>query len=243
MSKVYADAVTSTEANQDLTLGGSGDNVIVTAGATLKTNTIKDSGGNTIWTSDGSGNISSLNSAIASSNMVLLSTQTASNAASLSFTSGINNTYRLYIFKFIDINPVTDNTYFTFQGNAVGQTGYNETIHSTFWSAYHDEADGNTDLQYEAARDQQQGTAFQYLTNGVGNGADENCAGELHLFNPSSTTYVKQFYSRVNEYYSGNYSIDNFAGGYFNTTGAIDDIQFKMSSGNFDGIIKMYGMG
>ena len=242
MSKVYADAVTSTEATQDLTLGGSGDNVIVTAGATLKTNTVKDSGGNTLWTSDGSGTVSSVNSAISPSNMVLLSTQTASNAASLSFTSGINNTYRLYIFKFIDINPVTDNTYFTFQGNVVGQTGYNETIHSTFFSAYHDEADGNTDLQYEAARDQAQGTGFQYLTNGVGNGADESCAGELHMFNPASTTYVKHFHSRVQMYHGGDMSVDRFASGYINDTTAIDDIQFKMSSGSFDGVIKMWGV-
>ena len=242
MSKVYADAVTSTEANQDLTLGGSGDNVIVTAGATLKTNTVKDSGGNTLWTSDGSGTVSSVNSAISPSNMVLLSTQTASNAASLSFTSGINNTYRLYIFKFIDINPVTDNTYFTFQGNVVGQTGYNETIHSTFFSAYHDEADGNTDLQYETSRDQAQGTAYQYLIGGVGSGADECCAGELYLFAPSSTTYVKNFYSRVIEYYYVDYAIDNFCAGYFNVTAAIDDIQFKMDSGNFDGTIALYGI-
>ena len=175
--------------------------------------------------------------------MTLLTTNTSSNAATSDFTSGIDSTYKLYIFKFYDVNPATDNTHFSFQGNVAGASGYNETITSTFFSAYHDEADGNTDLQYEAARDQAQGTGFQYLTNGVGNGADESCAGELHPFNPSSTTYVKQFYSRVNEYYSANYSIDNFVGGYFNTTGAIDDIQFKMSSGNFDGIIKMYGVG
>ncbi|MDP7638040.1 MAG: hypothetical protein QF577_10910, partial [Phycisphaerae bacterium] len=116
MSKVYTDTVTSTEASQDLTLGGSGDNVIVTAGATLKTNTVKDSGGNTLWTSDGSGNLSSVNAAM-KGNMVLLSTQTASNAASVSFTSGIDSTYKLYIFKFYDVNPATDNTDFQFQVN------------------------------------------------------------------------------------------------------------------------------
>ena len=35
---------------------------------------------------------------------------------------------------------------------------------------------------------------------------------------------------------------DIYAAGYFNVTAAIDDIQFKMSSGNFDGKIKMWGV-
>jgi len=175
--------------------------------------------------------------------MKLLTTNTSSGAASSSFTSKIDNTYKLYIFKFYDVNPATDNSFFTFQANVVDASGYNETITSTFFSAYHDEADGNTDLQYEAARDQAEATGFQYLTNGVGNGADESCAGELYLFNPSNTTYVKHFYSRASEYYSGDYIIDNYAAGYINATGAVDDIQFKFSSGNMDGVIKMYGVG
>ena len=179
---------------------------------------------------------------VSTGDVVLLSTQTASDSSSLDFTSGITSTYGEYIFKFYNINPATDGAKFEFQGNAVGQSGYNETITSTLFCAYHDEADANTDLQYESARDQAQGTAYQYLTSGVGSGADENCAGELHLFNPSSTTYVKHFYARVNEYYYVDYTLDNFVAGYFNVTTAIDEISFKMSSGNFDGTIKMWGV-
>ena len=241
MSKVYTDTVTSTEASQDLTLGGSGDNVIVTAGATLKTNTVKDSGGNTLWTSDGSGNLSSVNAAI-KGNITLLSTQTASNAASVSFTSGIDSTYKLYIFKFYDVNPATDGSEFQFQVNADGGSGFNETITSSFFRAGHDEANTHTFLSYDTGSDQAQGTAYQRLSTQVGNGADESCAGILHLFNPASTTYVKHFMAEVNEYQSNDYSIDQFLGGYINTTSAIDEISFKMSSGNFDGTIQMYGI-
>ena len=243
MSKVYTDTVTSTEASQDLTLGGSGDNVIVTAGATLKTNTVKDSGGNTLWTSDGSGNISSINTALTSSNMFLLSTQTVSNQASVSFTSGIDNTYKLYIFKFIDVNPVTDSTNFTFQVNPTDSTGYNTTIQSTAFSAYNYEASSSTSLGGETAHDQANGTAFQKLSGSVGNGADESCAGELFLFNPSNTVYVKHFYSKINQYGADNHSARWWVAGYINDTTAIDDIQFKMSSGNMDAVIQMYGMG
>ena len=242
MSKVYTDTVTSIEASQDLTLGGSGDNVIVTAGATLKTNTIKDSGGNTIWTSDGSGNLSSINAAM-TGNMVLLSTQTASNSASVSFTTGIDSTYRLYIFKFYDVNPATDAAEFSFQANASGQSGFNEVITSTYFRAYHDEADSATGLDYQTGFDQAQGTAFQKLVHDAGNGADESTAGELYLFNPSNTTYVTHFYTRCNYYHSDDFSEDIYVAGYFNVTAAIDEIQFKMSSGNMDGIIKMYGLG
>ena len=242
MSKVYADAIATTEASQDLILGGSGDNVIVTAGATLKTNTVKDSGGNTLWTSDGSGTLSSVNAAM-KGNMILLTTNTFTNAATADFTSKIDSTYKLYIFKYYDVNPATDSIDFSFQGNAVGASGFNETMTTTFFRAYQDESGGDTAVSYQAWADQAQGTAYQFLNYDVGSGADESCVGELHLFNPSSTTYVKHFYSRAQYYHFNSGTQDAYVAGYFNTTAAIDEISFKMASGNMDGTIKMYGVG
>jgi hypothetical protein len=175
--------------------------------------------------------------------MTLITTNSDTNQASMSFTSSIDSTYKLYIFKFIDINPATDNTKFQFQVNATDGADYNDSaITSTCINVFHDEADSSTSLGYEANRDQAQGTAFQDLTEGQGNGSDESSAGELHLFNPSSTTYVKHFYSRMNSYYKDNFTMEFYIAGYINDTTAIDDIQFKMSSGNFDGTIKMYGV-
>ena len=175
--------------------------------------------------------------------MTLITTNTSSNAASSSFTSSIDSTYKLYIFKFYDVNPVTDGAHFTWQANATDSTSYDETITSTFFLANHNEADSATDLAYQTTYDQAQGTAYQTLSHLNGNGSDESSAGELHLFNPASTTYVKHFYARVNNYYYTNYTMDNFSAGYINTTTAIDDIQFKMSTGNMDAVIKMYGVG
>ena len=175
--------------------------------------------------------------------MTLITTNTSSNAATSDFTSGIDSTYKLYIFKFIGINPATDGAEFTFQANVAGASGYNETITSTVFSAYHDEAETYGDMSYAVNEDQAQGTAFQSLFDDGGNGSDESSAGTLHLFNPSNTTYVKHFYCRSQVHNSNNYAKDQFTGGYFNVTGAIDDIQFKMSTGNFDGTIKMYGVG
>ena len=174
--------------------------------------------------------------------MTLITTNTSSNAASSSFTSGIDSTYKLYIFKFYDVNPATNSVHFSFQGNASSQSGYNETMTTTFFRSYHAEDDSGTSLSYESY-DQAQGTSFQTIVGQQGNGGDESCAGTLWLFNPSNTTYVKHFYARTQEYFEGTHSMDNYTAGYFNVTAAITNIQFKMSSGNMDGVIKMYGVG
>ena len=164
---------------------------------------------------------------------------------SVEFTSGIDSTYDEYMFVFTDINPATDMTEFGFQVNATDDAGgdYDTSlITSTFIHSYHDEADSSTDVQYHASHDQAQGTAFQTLVYDVGNGSDESCAGILHLFNPSSTTYVKHFYARFNGYQGGDFTFDDYAAGYINDTTAIDEVQFKFSSGNFDGVIQLYGI-
>ena len=166
----------------------------------------------------------------------------------ISFTSGIDSTYKLYIFKFIDINPATDEADFAVQFNAASGSGFNETITSTFFHVFHDEADvgGQADLGYHTGHDQAQGTAYQHIGYDMGNSADESVAGTLWLFNPSNTTYVKHFYSQVcgdASVESASYSKIWFASGYINTTSAIDEVDFKMISGNFDGTIKMYGVG
>jgi hypothetical protein len=174
--------------------------------------------------------------------LILLSTQTASNSATISFTTGLDSTYDMYEFKFIDIHPRTDAVYFTFNMSTDSGTNYNVTKTTTAFEAYHDEADTGTGLGYVTSRDLAQSTAFQYLTSQVGNGADESLGGSLTLFNPSSTTYVKHFISTNNDYNQGNYSVNNFIAGYGNTTSAVNAVQFKFDSGNFDGTIKLYGV-
>ena len=184
-----------------------------------------------------------LDAAVPSGSLILLSTQTASASATISFTSGIDSTYDSYVFKFYDVHPATDNVHFTFQGNASGESGYNETITSTAFYYQHKEDGTDTELDYEAGSDQAQGTAFQRLGQSVGNDNDQCIVGSLRLFNPSSTTFVKHFIGTTNIYHTSDYSVGLRTAGYFNTTLAIDEIQFKMSSGNIDsGTIKMYGV-
>ena len=173
--------------------------------------------------------------------LTLLSTQTASNSASISFTSGLDSTYDAYEFKFINIAPRTDVSDFTFNFSTDGGSNYNVTKTTTMFIAYHTENDAETIL---TARNEAlaQSTAFQILSIDSGNDADQNLGGFLELYNPSSTTFVKHFISRVNYNHQADYSIDSYTTGYGNTTSAINAIQFKMDSGNMDGIIKMYGV-
>ncbi len=187
--------------------------------------------------------ITALPAAVSGGAMTLLETQTASSSATISFTSGIDSTYDEYVFKFIDIHPATNSVYFTFQGNAAGGSGYNETITSTAFRCYHNEAGDDTDLEYYAANDQAQGTAFQRLGITINNANDNSTCGFLRLFNPSSTTFVKHFIATSQEIIDDSYSMQQYTAGYFNTTSAIDEIQFKMSSGNIDaGTIQLFGV-
>ena len=175
--------------------------------------------------------------------MTFLSKQTASSSSTISFTSGIDSTYKEYLFTFNNMHPQTDEVDFLFQGNAAGGSGYNETITSTQFNAYHAESGSEAGLGYQATRDQAQGTSFQMLTNKVGNGNDEHTSGYLHLFNPSSTTFIKNFVAHLIDYHYQDYVSDNYTAGYFNTTSAIDEIQFKFSSGNIDaGDICLFGI-
>jgi hypothetical protein len=121
-------------------------------------------------------------------------------------------------------------------------SNYNVTKTSTFFRSYHFEDDTETGLGYIDSCDLAQSTAFQKLTeNGFSNDADVSLGGYLTIFNPSSTTYVKHFISTTNNIKS-TFCINSFIAGYGNTTSAVNAIQFKMDSGNFDGIIKLYGV-
>ena len=130
--------------------------------------------------------------AAAKGKLTLISSQTASASASISFTSGIDSTYHTYLFKFVNIHPATNTAVFHFNMSTDGGSSYNVTKTTTFFQAYHEENDTDTGLSYSAGEDLAQGTGFQSLAQNVGNGADESVSGSLTLFNPSSTTYVKQ---------------------------------------------------
>ena len=179
--------------------------------------------------------------------MVLIKTVTASNAATVSFVHGtssvvLDSTYPIYKFEFINIHPITDNADFSVNFRD-GGTNYDATKTTTAFRAYHDEGTEGQALEYETGRDLAQSTSAQTLTTSTGNDNDQSLSGQLTLFNPSSTTFVKHFIAQVSTLSGDNYNYNNFTSGYCNVTAAIDGVQFSMSSGNLDsGIIKLYGI-
>ena len=190
--------------------------------------------------------ITSIPAAISGGALNLISTQTASSSSTIDFTSGIDSTYKEYIFKFINLHPSANIPHLQFQGNASGGSGFNETITSSFFEAYHAEADNEAVVEYTAGGDLAQGTGFQRLLTEVNYSDDGSVSGTLHLFDPSNTTFVKHFIGVSQGMFgptNAPYSWNSFCAGYFNTTSAIDEIQFKFSSGNIDsGVIKLYGV-
>ena len=186
--------------------------------------------------------ITSLPASISGGGMTLISEQTASSSATIDFTSGIDSTYDSYVFKFYDIHPATDGASFSFQADTGTNTSYNQTITSTFFRSIHSEADDAPDLAYVAGNDLAQSTSFQMLANGTGNDNDQCLAGTLTIFSPASATFVKHFIATANELIASDQSYNLFCAGYFNTTTPLTRFQFKMSSGTFNGVIKLYGI-
>jgi hypothetical protein len=187
-------------------------------------------------------NVTAYNASVATGNMVLLSSQTASNSASISFTTGISSTYKEYQFYFINIIPRTNNTNFGFNLSTDGGSNYNTTKTTTLFRAYQDETGADAGLGYIAGDDLAQSTSYQRFCNTLDNASDSNLSGSMQLFNPASTTYVKHFISNVTHVHSVNYHINTYMAGYANTTSACNAIDFKMESGNMDGTILMYGI-
>ena len=181
--------------------------------------------------------------------MTLIKEQTASSDGTIDFVDGtsdvvLDSTYPIYLFKFINIHPENDDVYFQMNLSIDSGSNYNVTKTTTAFNAYHAESGSGGSIAYATGNDLAQGTGVQYLTgSGLGGASDESVSGELWLFNPSSTTFVKHFMSNVNYYYMGNETGRTHVAGYGNTTSAVDAVQFSMSGGDIDaGTFKLYGI-
>ena len=184
----------------------------------------------------------------AGGSMSFIKKLTASSSSTLSFVDGsssvvLDSTYKEYMFIFNNIHPQTNAASLTFQGNAAGGSGFDETITSTYFRSRHNEDDSDGAVNYDESYDLNQSTNFQTISYATGNENDECASGTLRIFNPSSTTFVKHFMSTLNMTLHWNVQMVMYGAGYGNTTSAVDAIQFKMNTGNIDaGDICLYGI-
>ena len=179
---------------------------------------------------------------VSTGDVVLIYNENHSNVSAAAITSGITATYGEYIIKCYNLNPVTDGANWTFQASTDGGSSYGVTVTTAASRGYHTEDDSATAVGYLTGRDLAQSTSYHQLVYEIDNAADASAATVLHLFNPASTTYVKNFYSRTAGMHSAPAATDYLTAGYFNTTSAINALNFKFDSGNFDGRIKMWGV-
>ena len=157
--------------------------------------------------------ITALPAAVSGGGLNLISTQTASSSSTIDFTSGIDSTYKEYIFKFINIHPSADGSQFLFNLSVDAGSNYNVTKTTTAFRSFHSEDDSATGLGYYTGGDLAQSTDFQRFADSLGNDNDQSLSGTFTLFNPSSTTFVKHFIANVNYSYDADYSLQYFFGG------------------------------
>ena len=173
----------------------------------------------------------------------LISTQTASSSATISFTSGIDSTYDEYVFKFVNIHPSNDAVHFHFNFSIDSGSNYNVTKTTSMFRSWHKEDDSAVALAYDSGYDLGESTAFQPLAQEQSSDNEDACSGTMHLFDPSSTTFIKHYTSTLNMVNGEPITMIMYGSGYGNTTSAVDAIQFKMSAGNIDaGTITLYGI-
>ena len=182
----------------------------------------------------------------------LIKTLTADGDSSLSFVNGaasvvFDNTYDHYMFVFTDISPETADAEFQWNVSTDAGSNYNLSKQSASWAAGHSEDDSDAFVEYKPGADLANGTGFQFINQDPESspsvsGDDNSTSGILHLFSPDQATYVKHFQCRVNFSQTAAKSWDMYTEGYVNSTSDIDAIQFKHASGNFAGVIQMYGI-
>ena len=186
--------------------------------------------------------ITSLPSGVSAKSMILLATETASSSSTVTFASNIDDTYKEYVFKFIDIHGSNDDTFFQVNFRD-GGSSYDATKTSTIFRAYHFEDGTGAALAYQEDHDVAQGTGVVKLVQGCGNDNDMCTAGTLTLYDPSNTTFVKHFVARTNTIHASDRTYEWHVAGYCNVTAAIDGVQFSFADGTIDsGTIKMYGV-
>ena len=186
---------------------------------------------------------------VSGGSMVFIKKLTASSSGTLNFVDGassvvLDSTYKEYLFTFNNMHPASDAS-FVFQTSTNTGSSYGVTATASHFRAYHIEDAAESLFSYQTSYDLTQSTSDATLAYTNSSDSDNGCCGTLHLFNPSSTTFVKHFISDFSTMRnaSPDASIRSVGAGLFNTTSAIDAVQFKMSTGNIDaGDICLYGI-
>jgi hypothetical protein len=172
--------------------------------------------------------------------LVLLATQTASNSASIDFTSFIDSTYDEYILSGIGIVPATDAVaaYLRVSEDAGSswKSGAGDYKQVGYVNGLAGGAGGTSATEGQIS-----------IAHGstVGNAATKGFNFKLHFFKPAGTALHKVFQLVPIGYEtsSGDIFVTMKTGIYIGTTNAINGVRFLFSSGNIiSGSFSLYGV-
>jgi len=227
-------------------LGAAGD-VVTLASDSIQTNLYKDSGGNTLFQSNGSGTLSNVNTGLQGAGPKLITSTTVTSAVSTVEFTGITNTYSLYKFIFLNVAPSSNDIYFQASGNVGGGFGPNTNVTSASYMCHsrQDGWSGGNNLTYRSSESVAVHNGYFDIAGSVGNASQRCGSGIFWLYNPGSTTSTKNWLASFNSKQGDGtpYCLGNQAQGYFGTAAAVTGMSFKFASGNVaSGKIKLYGI-
>jgi hypothetical protein len=161
----------------------------------------------------------------------------------------LDDTYKEYVFTFNNLHPNSNSEPdILVNFSTDGGSNYNVTKTTTSFYARHAENNDFASILYLTGSDLAQSTGNQFIGQNLKNDNDASLVGYMHLFNPSSTTYVKHFIMSAQYMHDYPASWIQHYGGYCNTTSAVDAVSFigeygVGTSGNIDaGDICLYGI-
>ena len=189
-----------------------------------------------------------LGSGVPTGALTHIKTLTASaDTATMVFTHGtsdvvFNNTYDSYLFKVINLHPENDGWFLNVDFSINGSDFDLQKLSNAYRAQQTESASAAT-VAYVTGADNANAAAVQPISFDSSNDDDHAMSGELQIFAPSDTTFVKHYTSRFIANGSSNFAADYWVSGFINTTSAITTVKFLMAGGDFDsGQISLYGV-
>jgi hypothetical protein len=220
--------------------GGTGDASFtaysVVCGGTTSTGNLQNVSGvgssGQVLTSNGSSALPTWQATSSSGGLVLIQTKTASNSASLTFTTGITSTYNNYMMTFQNVVPVTNNINTILRCSTDGGSTYLNSGYVT----------GNTKVEYNSTTFGNGTTTSDFLNlPGLDNTAGIGLSGTIYLYGlPGAGYKMVQGQFILNE---GGNPFYVYVVSWNTTASAVNALQVITSSGNIStGNVSLYGL-
>ena len=238
MGQLYVDQI-DPQSGTSLTIGESGQNTVI-PGNDIRTNVVQDAGGNAIFTSNGSGTLSGVNSGFGSAMSLIQSQTVSSSVAAVDFTTGMSSTYKAIQFR-IYYWDQSASAHPQFQASTDAGSNW-ATVLGTNNETRAYRYNGGGGWGYDGTVTSGSLTPIN-LAETMPTGSNASMCALLTIYNHASTTFWKHFILRQTRQNTSGYVFDETISGHWRTASAINGIRFKPASGTIDsGKFKLFGL-